>query len=78
MALVTIRDLRNHGGEVIDRVLGGESIVITRSGLPVAELHGLPPAGLDAAELLKRWRNLPNVDPAGFRADLDDVFDTTL
>jgi len=35
---VSIRDLRNHGGEVIDRVLGGHDIVITRSGRPVAQI----------------------------------------
>ncbi|MFZ4817536.1 MAG: type II toxin-antitoxin system prevent-host-death family antitoxin [Limisphaerales bacterium] len=35
---MSIRDLRNHGGEVIDRVLGGHDIVITRSGRPVAQI----------------------------------------
>ena len=38
-AEVTIRDLRNHGGEVIDRVLTGESVVITRSGSPWPSLY---------------------------------------
>ena len=37
MTDVSIRDLRNHGGEVIDRVLGGQDVVITRSGRPVAQ-----------------------------------------
>ncbi len=78
MSAVTIRDLRNHGGEVIDRVLTGETVVITRSGIPVAELVPLPPEGLDAAALLKRWRTVPRVDVATFRADLDRVLDPTL
>ena len=75
---VTVRDLRNHGGEVIDRVLTGESVVITRSGVPVAELVPLPPEGLDAAALLTRWRALPQMDTAAFRADIDRVLDPGL
>ena len=78
MAAVTIRDLRNHGGEVIDRVVSGETVVITRAGVPVAELHALPPQGLDAEALLQRWRGLPKLDPAALRADLDRVLDPTL
>lgn len=78
MSDVTIRDLRNHGGEVIDRVLSGETVVITRSGIPVAELVPLPPEGLDAAALLARWRAVPPMDVAAFRADIDRVLDPTL
>ncbi len=78
MTDVTIRDLRNHGGEVIDRVLAGETVVITRSGVPVAELVPLPPEGLDATALLARWRSLPAIDEAAFRADIDRVLDPSL
>lgn len=78
MSPVSIRDLRNHGGEVIDRVQHGESVVITRSGTPVAELHPLRARGLDAATLLARWRNLPSVDPGQLRDDLDRVVDASL
>ncbi len=78
MSDVTIRDLRNHGGEVIDRVLAGETVVITRSGVPVAELVPLPPEGLDAATLLARWRTLPPLDAAAFRVDIDRVLDPSL
>ena len=38
MADVSVRELRNHGGDVIDRVQAGERIIITRSGHPVAPL----------------------------------------
>jgi prevent-host-death family protein len=78
MSSVTIRDLRNHGGEVIDRVLSGETVVITRSGVPVAELVPLPPEGRDAASLLARWRGLPPMDVAAFRSDVDRVLDASL
>jgi prevent-host-death family protein len=75
---VTIRDLRNHGGDVVDRVAAGESLVVTRSGEPVAQLIPLRRRGLDAATLLARWRHLPPVDAARLRADLDEVLDPSL
>ena len=34
----TVRELRNHGGEVLDRVARGESLIVTRDGAEVAEL----------------------------------------
>jgi len=39
MAEVTIRELRNHGGDVVDRVAAGERLIVTRDGRPVAELR---------------------------------------
>ncbi len=78
MSDVTIRDLRNHGGEVIDRVLTGETVVIARSGIPVAELVPLPPEGLDAGALLARWQAVPPIDAVAFRRDLDRALDPSL
>ena len=78
MASVTIRDLRNHGREVIDRVVSGERLIVTRSGRPVAELRPLAPLGIDAASLLQRWKRLPAVDAVQFRRDLDQVLDPSL
>ena len=75
MADISIRDLRNHGGEVIERAQRGERLTITRSGKPVAELSAIrrPPVPLD--ELRKRWARLPAVDPAALRNDIDAVID---
>ncbi len=73
MANVTIRELRNKGGEVVDRASRGEQITITRAGKPVASLRPLDMNALAADVLLARWRRLPPVDPAGLRADLDDI-----
>lgn len=78
MGEVTIRELRNHGGEVVDRVLAGESLVVTRAGRPVAELLPVRPAGLTASALLDRWRHLPPVDAERLRSDIDHVLDATL
>jgi antitoxin (DNA-binding transcriptional repressor) of toxin-antitoxin stability system len=78
MTDVSIRELRNSGGEVVDRAARGEPIRITRAGEPVAELRALAPAGLTADALLERWRNLPAVDPIALRRDLDQVLDPRL
>ena len=78
MGHVTIRELRNHGGDVVDRVAAGEQITITRAGKPVAELHPAASPALEAAALLARWRRLPVVDPDALRADLDAVLDSRL
>lgn len=77
MAKVTIRELRNQGGEVVDRAAAGERITITRSGRPVAELRALR-TPLTADAVLERARRLPAVDPAALRRDIDELLDWTL
>jgi len=78
MADVSIRDLRNHGGEIVDRAARGEQVTITRAGTPVAELRALPTRALSAEALLSRWRRLPAVDEAALRSDLDRLLDAGL
>jgi prevent-host-death family protein len=72
---VTIRELRNRGGEVVDRVEAGGHVTITRDGRPVAELRPLRPRGLSAVALLERWRRLPAVEPTRLRRDVDSVIE---
>jgi len=78
MAEVTIRELRNRGGDVIRRVSAGERLTVTLAGRPVAELRPLRQVGPSAAELLRRWRSLPPLDLARMRRDADSVLDTEL
>jgi antitoxin (DNA-binding transcriptional repressor) of toxin-antitoxin stability system len=78
MAEVSIRDLRNHGGDVVDRAARGEQITITRSGKVVAELRAVSPAALTAQVLIDRWRRLPPIDPAAFRGDVDRFLNADL
>lgn len=78
MDKVTVRDLRNKGGQVLDRVAAGERLLVTRSGRPVAELRPVSSKTLDSAALLKRWRRLRPVDPERFRADIDALLDPSL
>jgi prevent-host-death family protein len=78
MAEVTVRELRNAGGRVLDRVAQGEVLTVTRDGEAVAELRPLPRRPVPAATLLSRWRVLPALDAAKLRADIDTVLDTSL
>ncbi len=78
MGEVSIRDLRNHGGEIVDRAERGELITITRSGKPVLELRALPEPTVAAAVLLARWHHLPAVDIEQLRADSDALIDSRL
>ncbi|MPZ53036.1 MAG: type II toxin-antitoxin system prevent-host-death family antitoxin [Acidimicrobiia bacterium] len=73
-----MRELRNSGGRVLDRVSRGEILTVTRDGHPVAELRPLPQDPLPAETLLNRWRSLPVVDPTKLREDIDTVLDPSL
>lgn len=78
MAEVSMRDLRNHGGDIVDRVQRGERLTVTRSGRPVAELVPVRRPALKATALLDRWQALPRGDPDGLRRDIDSTLDASL
>lgn len=73
-----MRELRNRGGDVLDQVTRGSTLVVTRDGEPVAELRPLPRRPLAARELIERWSRLPALDADRLRADLDAAIDMTL
>jgi len=78
MEQVTLRELSDNGGAVLQRVAAGEHLIVTQAGEPVAELRPLRRRGLTAEALLERWRELPPVDPVKWRKDIDDVIDSAL
>jgi prevent-host-death family protein len=72
------RELRNDNARVIEAVAGGESFVVTRNGVPVAELgpvrtqrRGFVPR----SELETLAKAGPHIDRAQFQADLDFAID---
>lgn len=69
---MSIRELRNNGGEIVDRAANGEQITITRGGKPVARLVPLESEPTSEV-ILERFRNLPSIDYEAFRADVDEV-----
>ncbi len=79
MATIQQKELRNHVGEVLRRVEGGESLTVTVAGRPVAELIPTQKERwLSGAALEKVWdREAPrgwDDDLAGFPGDLVDPF----
>lgn len=78
MSEVSIRELRNHGGDVVDRAAKGERLTITRSGKLVAELRPLSREPLPLDVVISHRRRLPPVDPDHLRKDLDGILDPAL
>lgn len=74
------RDLRNQNAKVIEAVLAGERFVVTRNGIPVAELS---PIGSMRRSFVPKVE-LANQSTSGhinfktFRADLDRLTDQEL
>lgn len=75
---VTVRDMRNHGGRVLDEVARGSTIIVTRDGTPVAEVRPVRKPGLPVAELIARRATLPDIDPSALRRDIDGTVDMSL
>lgn len=71
----TIHELRNHSGEVIERVARGETSTMIRAGVPVAQLRPISRPPLSASALLANRKQLPPVDPAALHADVDAIID---
>jgi antitoxin (DNA-binding transcriptional repressor) of toxin-antitoxin stability system len=78
MGEATVRQLRNEGGSVIERVLGGERVIITRDGEAVAELRPLPRRPLARDVLVERFRLLPPIDAQLLRAEVDATVDQSI
>jgi prevent-host-death family protein len=78
MNAVTVRELRNHGGDVLTRVAAGEAVIITRDGAEVAELRPLARRAVSIRDLIARRSALPLVDPTRLRSDIDSALDSSL
>ena len=78
MSEVSIRELRNHGGDVVARAAKGERLTVTRSGKPVAEIGPLGREPLPLTVVMARRRHLPLVDPDQLRKDLDQILDPAI
>ena len=78
MDTVSVRELRNNGAAVLDRVARGEAVIVTRDGTEVAELRPLRRHSPSADELIARRRQLPRVDPVALRRDIDAALEPSL
>jgi prevent-host-death family protein len=75
------RELRNDNAKVIAAVAAGESFVVTRNGVPVAELRPIRQTRrtfVPSAELLVLASTGPRINRERFGEDLDRVVDQSL
>lgn len=78
---IAVRELRNNGSQVLARVQAGETLTITSSGKPIAELRPLSTPTrprLTAQDLIARRRGVGRIDPERLKADVDELVDSSL
>ncbi|MGH3519147.1 MAG: type II toxin-antitoxin system Phd/YefM family antitoxin [Haloechinothrix sp.] len=76
------RQLRNDNAEIMRRVAAGEHFVVTRNGVPVADLvphqsEARPARRVTLAEAQRHFRTLPPVDAERWRRERagdDEIF----
>ncbi|AVH21102.1 type II toxin-antitoxin system prevent-host-death family antitoxin [Nocardia cyriacigeorgica] len=77
MKTITQRELRNNSAAVMDAVEAGETYVVTRNGVEVAEVRPIVRRRrMTAHELVARHRHLPRVDYEAMRREADEFFGT--
>jgi len=76
---ISQRELRNDSGAILRDVQAGQTIIITRNGVPVAELRPIAPRQfVPRAMIANAAARAPRIDPRRFRADLDAVTDQSV
>lgn len=76
---ISQRELRNESGAVLRAVQAGQTIIVTRNGVPVAELRPIQPRRfVPRAVIAGAAALVPRVDAGRFRADLDAVIDQSV
>ncbi len=77
--IISQRELRNDSSAVLREVQAGQTIIVTRNGVPVAELRPLPPRRFaPRAAIADAARRAPRIDAHQLRADLDAVVDQAI
>jgi prevent-host-death family protein len=76
---ITQRELRNDSGAVLRDVQAGQTLIVTRNGVPVAELRPIAPRRfVPRAAIADAARRAPRIDAVRFRADVDAVIDQSV
>jgi len=73
---ITQRELRNESGAIMRALDAGESFIVTRNGVPVAEMTpARRPRFTSKADVLKAFANAPSIDAKRFFSDVDAILD---
>ena len=76
---ITQRELRNDSGAILREVQAGQTLTVTRNGVPVAELRAVPQRRFVLrAVIAEAARRAPRVDYDRLRAELDAVVDQSV
>ena len=76
---ITQRELRNDSGAILREVQAGEAVIVTRNGVPVAELRAVPQRRfVPRAVIAEAARHAPPVDGGRLRTELDAVVDQSV
>ncbi|MBX9812001.1 MAG: type II toxin-antitoxin system prevent-host-death family antitoxin [Burkholderiales bacterium] len=77
--IITQRELRNESAAVLREVQAGQTLIVTRNGVPVAELRPIQPRRfVPRAVIAEAAARAPRIDADRFRADLDTVIDQSV
>jgi len=73
---ITQRELRNDSAAILREVQAGQTLIVTRNGVPVAELRPIQPRRfVPRAVIAEAAARAPRIDAGRFRADIDAVID---
>jgi len=76
MKTITQRELRNDSAAVLREVQAGQTIIVTRNGVPVAELRPIQPRRfVPRAVIAEAAARTPRIDAGRFRTDIDAKID---
>jgi prevent-host-death family protein len=76
MRTISQRELRNDSGAILREVQAGHTVVVTRNGVPVAELRPIQRQRFVARTVIaEAATRAPRIDAVRFRTDLDAVAD---
>ncbi|CAB4871436.1 MAG: prevent-host-death protein [Actinobacteria bacterium] len=79
--IIPQRSLRNDNAAIIKSVVDGETFIVTRNGVAVAELRPLDETKPEIVSkaTLRNWVGVgPTIDLETFRKDLDGAIDSSL
>jgi prevent-host-death family protein len=75
MRSITQREFRNGSAAIMDAVEAGETVIVTRNGVAVAEVRPVQRRAFAAtAELMRAFRDLPRMNYDVMRSEADEFF----
>jgi len=75
---ISLRELADESAAILREVEAGQPVIITRSGVPVAEMRALRRRFVPRALIAEAAARAPRIDAARWRADLDAVVNASV